>query len=154
MSQTPAMVILKILTPSSIITMTSSAKRQNRVSLTKMLLKRDFATPFEEGEDELPPSPQPPKAEGEGKEAEIEGGAPTSAQAEGEQPGEESSGSVSIFLLEQKRKFRQTEMKLKKRELLSLYQSSAAVDISHEDVEGESISSDTQFGTLLDKKQS
>lgn len=162
--------LLRILTPDELNELTTTSKGRNLVSLTKMLSQDiDEQEHHHEGAKVLPFKKKESSEEKEVKKSEtlalvIECGEKCRVILDDHvkritvlnrdySKNCPVSQETSSFIISEKVRFKENYNKIKSKEVLSLYEKNAAFDIEREKSHKEDLSSSSNIGVLVNKKQ-
>jgi hypothetical protein len=154
------MSLMRILTPEEINELTTKHEGDSRVSLTELLEKSMKGIAFEHDQAKILPFSK--------KKNNIVCGSSVLEQLNAIQVEEhkvaitgferhkierDENGNTSNFILSEKEKFKDSHVRLKKKEVFNLYQKAASVDIELERKSSDDLKKSTKVGVLVDKAQ-
>lgn len=154
------MSLLRILTPEEINELTTKHEGDSRVSLTELLEKslkglscshdQAHIIPFSKKKNVLVAASQVLEILNQIPLQQLE---MKSSEDSHEKILRDEDGNTSNFILSEKEKFKENHTKLKQKEVFSLYQKTASVDIELERKTNDDLKKSTKVGVLVDKQQ-
>lgn len=154
------MSLMRILTPEEINELTTKHEGDSRVSLTELLEKSLKGIPFEHDQAKILPFSKKknilvagPSIQDLLNNLEPEVILTQSFGFQRHKIERDENGNTSNFILSEKEKFKDNQVKLKKKEVFNLYQKTASVDIDLERKTNDDLRKSTKVGVLVDKTQ-
>lgn len=154
------MSLLRILTPEEINELTTKHEGDSRVSLTELLEKSLKGQPFVHDQAQILPFSKKKNVLVVAAGAlellnliPIELFEKETKESRREKIVRDENGNTSNFILSEKEKFKENHTRLKKKEVFSLYQKTASVDIELERKTNDDLKKSTKVGVLVNKQQ-
>lgn len=151
---------MRILTPEEINELTTKHEGDSRISLTELLEKNLKGIPYDHDQAKILPFsrkkniliPGPEVLEYLGQ-LKIQESVANNEEALKYRVQRDENGNTSNFILSEKEKFKESHVKLKKKEVFNLYRKAASVDIDVERKTNDDLKKSTKVGVLVDKTQ-
>lgn len=151
---------MRILTPEEINELTTKHEGDSRISLTELLEKNLKGIPYDHDQAKILPFsrkkniliPGPEVLEFLSQLKVVENAA-KNEESDRYKVQRDENGNTSNFILSEKEKFKESHVKLKKKEVFNLYRKAASVDIDVERKTNDDLKKSTKVGVLVDKTQ-
>jgi ATP-dependent DNA ligase len=153
--------LMRLLSPEEIRELTTDSQGEHRLSLTEMMMKEEGASMAKVLPFAPPNAPEVPEAasvvavDGQPVAAPVppaEGQAQVEAAPKEEVP-QEGALNATLLILQVKQRLKNTQEKLKEKEVLGLYRKSMAIDINQERLNRNDLKKSSNLGVLVNKKQ-
>lgn len=154
------MSLMRILTPEEINELTTKHEGDSRISLTELLEKSLKGIPYDHDQAKILPFNRKKNILVPGVQVleflaqlKVVENDVKNEEADKYKVQRDENGNTSNFILSEKEKFKESHVKLKKKEVFNLYRKAASVDIDVERKTNDDLKKSTKVGVLVDKTQ-